>query len=146
MALLYTLDASILVSACRPAERGHGDARALMDALQHHATPLVEPTLLIVEIAAALGHSGTRAELALELTQSLTQLPRMTLVHLDTRMGQQAAKLAATHQLRGADAVYAAVALLYGAHLVTLDKEQARRHPQTLSVLSPAEARARLLA
>ncbi len=146
MAILFTLDASIWVAACRPVERDHRDALALLTALESRAIPLIEPTLLLVEVAAALGRSGTRASLALELSQGISQLPQLTLVHLDAQLGHHAAVLAATYRLRGAEAIYASVALRYGAQLVTLDKEQAARHPKKLSVLPPAKALALLRA
>lgn len=144
MAVLLTLDASILVAACRPAEKGHTEAIELLRAVQNLSLPLMEPTLLIVEIAAALGRSGIRADPARELAGHIARLPRLTLVNLDARLAEHAAELASTHRLRGADAIYASVALLYGATLVTLDREQLKRHPDALRVLNPAAARALL--
>ena len=146
MAELVTLDASIFVAACRPSERENSEALELLSAAQNRYVPLIEPTLLIIEVAAALARTGTRADAALKLAHGITQLPRLTLVNLDTHMAGYAAELAARHHLRGADATYAAVALMYGTVLVTLDKEQLKRHPEKLRVLNPASARARLRA
>lgn len=146
MAELVTLDASILVAACRPSERANSEALELLIAVQNRCLPLIEPTLLIIEVAAALARTGTGAEAARKLAHGITQLPRLTLVNLDTRMAAYTAELAARHHLRGADATYAAVALMYGTVLVTLDKEQLKRHPEKLRVLNPAAALARLRA
>ncbi len=55
---------------------------------------------------------------------ALSNLPNVTLAALDTALAEQALRLAAQHGLRGADAVYAAVAVQAGTTLVTLDNEQ----------------------
>ena len=46
---------------------------------------------------------------------------------LTTTVARQAASLAATHRLKGADAVYVAVARRYGTTLVSRDDEQRTR-------------------
>lgn len=140
MALLLTLDASIFIAACHRHEPGHRDSVALLNALHATGTPLLEPALLPVEVAAALGRTGTKPDQAVAFAHSLMQLPRLTLVALDEGLSRHAAELAARHRLRGADAVYVSVALLYGARLVTLDHEQERRAPAGWGVLKPAAA------
>ena len=71
---------------------------------------------------------------------TLRGLSNQTLVPLDAVIEDRAVHLAATTRLRGADAVYAAVAQQYGATLVTLDRQQLERLPAVVSVLSPADA------
>jgi predicted nucleic acid-binding protein len=48
--------------------------------------------------------------------------------------------VAAQYQLRGSDAVYAAVALRFGSTLITLDREQRERASGAILTLYPAEA------
>lgn len=144
MAGVLTLDASILVAACRPREAGHRAAASLLAAVRAVGAPLIEPALLPVEVAAALSRTGTEPELARDYALALLGLPRFTLVALDERLARQAADLAARHRLRGAEALYVAVALLYGASLVTLDREQLRRAPPGLVVWRPEQACAHL--
>jgi predicted nucleic acid-binding protein len=60
-------------------------------------------------------------------------------VPLGPAVAQQAADLAATHRLRGSDAVYAAVALRVGATLVTRDREQRERLNAVLTARYPEE-------
>lgn len=48
--------------------------------------------------------------------------------------------LAATARLRGADAVYAAVAERYHTTLITLDRQQLERLAPIVRVLCPADA------
>jgi predicted nucleic acid-binding protein len=60
-------------------------------------------------------------------------------VPLDGALADRAAHLAATARLRGADAVYAAVAQQYATTLVTLDRQQLDRLPANIRTLCPAD-------
>ncbi|MDW8148244.1 MAG: PIN domain-containing protein [Roseiflexaceae bacterium] len=59
---------------------------------------------------------------------------------LDRALAHAAAELARTHRLRGADAVYAAVALQHGATLVSRDREHLNRLASIVPVLHPSAA------
>ena len=67
-------------------------------------------------------------------------LPHLTLVPLTTAVARQAADLAATHRLKGADAVYVAVARRYGTTLVSRDGEQRARGAEAVVCQTPEEA------
>jgi len=144
MALLLTLDASVFVAACHRHEPGHAASRALLDELRTMAVPLIEPAILPVEVAAALRRAGDNATLAKEFAEAILVLPHLTVVALDERFSRRAIVTATQHQLRGADALYVAVAAQYGAHLVTLDAEQLRRAPAAVHACKPEEATALL--
>lgn len=67
------------------------------------------------------------------------QLPNTVMGVLDEGLSRQAAALGAQHQLRGADAVHLASAVLFAAALVTLDREQRKRGAAIVQTLTPAE-------
>ena len=71
-------------------------------------------------------------------------LPHLTLVPLTTAVAGQAAELAATHRLRGADAVYIAVARRYGTTIVARNQEQKMRGGAVVTCHTPEEALASL--
>jgi predicted nucleic acid-binding protein len=144
MALLITLDASLFVAACRSREPGYAASRALLAALRDSDTPLAEPAILPVETAAALRRAGHGTVVAMEYATAILALPRLTFVSVDERLAGRAAQMAATCSLRGADALYVTVASLYGATLVTLDREQLYRAPREAQACTP-EAALRLL-
>ena len=106
--------------------------------------PVLSPTLLLVEVAAAVARVFHDPRRGMAMARALHGLPGQVWVGLDEDLAQEAARLAAEHRLRGADGVYAAVARRYGAVLVTLDRQQLERLPPDLPVLTPAEALARL--
>jgi predicted nucleic acid-binding protein len=66
-------------------------------------------------------------------------------VALDEALGEQARALAAQYGLRGADAVYAAVAQQAGCTLISLDHEHLTRLGNIVTVHTPATALAELI-
>lgn len=64
----------------------------------------------------------------------------MTILPLDVELGQRALELAAQHGLRGADAVYAAVAHQVGSTLISRDNEHLTRLHGILTVRTPEAA------
>ncbi len=140
MTSTYTVDASVFVNGFNPYEAGHEESRRLLALLQEQAAPIVVPTLLLPEVAAAIGRGRQDADLAREFAAALSRLPHLVLIPLDTTLAHQAADVAAQYQLRGSDAVYAAVALRFGSTLITLDPEQRERVTSAILTLYPAEA------
>jgi predicted nucleic acid-binding protein len=140
MALLLTFDASVFVAACQRGEPGHGMSRALLDDMLHADTPLIEPAILPVEVAAALCRAGRDPGFAREFAEAILSLPHLTLLAVDERLARRAVALATQCRLRGADALYVTVASQYGARLVTLDAEQLKRAPATVLACKPDTA------
>jgi len=132
-----TVDASVFVNAFSPEEHGSDKSMAFLSQLSKDGVPLIQPTLLLPEVAAALARKQDDTEAALELERELKNFLNLTLVDLDESLADFASEVAAKHRLRGSDAVYAAVALRFGTELVTLDKEQLERLPKVLSVRAP---------
>ena len=140
MADLYTIDASVFLNAFNPYEPGHEDSHRLLARLQEQAAPIIVPTLLLPEVAAAVARGREDEALAREFATALSRLPHLVWVGLDTTLAQQAVEVAARHRLRGSDAVYVAVSLRFGCTLITLDQEQRERASRALTARHPAEA------
>lgn len=140
VATILTLDASIYVTAAVPTEPAHAECRRLIQKVRSAAIPLIEPTLLLPEVAGAVSRRLDDPDAAGAIARSLRRARHVTLVPLDPVVAGQAADLAAARRLRGSDAVYAAVALRFGSVLVTLDQQQAERARATVRTLTPAEA------
>jgi predicted nucleic acid-binding protein len=139
-AIRYTVDASVFVNAFNPNEEGHAESLSFLTAVQEAADPVIVPTLLVPEIAAAMARASDDSRGADDLARAAAALPHVTLVSLTVGMSRQASELAAAHRLRGADAVYLAVARRYGTTVVTRDGEQRLRGSAVLACLTPAEA------
>ena len=138
--LRYTVDASVFVNAFNPHEEGHAESLAILAAIQQGGDPVIVPTLLLPEIASAVARASNDPAGALQYANATAALPHLTLVPLTSTMSRQAAELAASHRLRGADAVYLAVARRYGTTLVSRDDEQRTRGSSVTLCQTPEEA------
>jgi predicted nucleic acid-binding protein len=136
----YTIDASIFVNAFNPHEDGHEASLALLASIHETSDPIIAPTLLVPEIAAAIGRVTGDATGAVAYARATAALPHLTLPSLGPAMARQAADLAAAHRLRAADAVYVAVARRYGTTLVSRDEEQRTRGSTVVACRTPEEA------
>lgn len=134
---MWTLDASVVTRSYDRADPAYTDCLALVDGLDQHAIPIIVPRLLITEIAGSLRRilgDPIRARLG---SEAWTRLPHVQLVTLDDALLDEAALLAADRALKGADAVYVAVAHRHGC---TLDREQRERAAPVVPVMTPQEA------
>ena len=140
MAITYTVDASVFVNAFNSYEPGHANSYRFLEHIKTQAFPIIVPTLVLPEVAAAIGRGSRNATLARKLVNAVGRLPNLIMVSLDDVLAQYAADVAADYRLRGSDAVYVAVALRFGSTLVTLDQEQATRMASVLETQNPLEA------
>jgi predicted nucleic acid-binding protein len=132
-----TIDASVFVSAFTPSEEAHQASNAFMREARESGVPIIVPTLLIPEIAAAIGRGQGKPDLGYSFAIEVSQFPNVTLVNLDESLAKSAAEIAATYRLRGSDAVYAAVAIRFATSLITLDTEQLQRVKKVATVRKP---------
>jgi predicted nucleic acid-binding protein len=93
---------------------------------------------MLAEVAGALSRITGAPRVGHDLLQHLLRLPTLRLVPLDAPLGERAALVAAELGLRGADAIYVAVAERLGLPLITWDDDQRRRASRLISVRRPA--------
>ena len=141
---MYTLDASIWLREVSPSDPEYATCHALIEAFQARAITLFEPWLLLVEVGGPVSRllrDPIRGRLYADIVRTF---PNTVFVALDEVLAREAADLAADHFLRGADAVYAAIARRYNTPLVSLDDEHHRRLTALTTVLTPAQVLASL--
>jgi predicted nucleic acid-binding protein len=143
---VFTVDASVWVNADSPAEPHQPQSRALLDLLFARRVPILLPTLLPAELAGAISRTRGDPVIALDMATALLALPTVRWIPLDDGLARRAAELAARHRLRGADAVYAAVAMEHGCELISLDREHLTRLVTVVPTFTPADALSRLAA
>lgn len=142
----FTVDASVIVNAYDDEEEGTSDSLAFLKAVRRQKIVIFAPTLLLVEVAAAVRRknhrrgSAFREQRAKRFTQFLTRLPsNVCWIPVDGTLARRAARLAAEFTLAGSDAVYVAVAQQFGTVLVTRDVQQAEQGSQVVSTEHPHE-------
>ena len=134
------LCANIFVRDLDLADPNYAACHELLAELVASGTPIYVPTLLVVEVAATISRTRRDPLYALAVSLGLRELPNLTLLPLDSTLAQQSAELAADFRLRGADAVYIAVAQQTGTALVTLDAELRTRAASRITTYTPEEA------
>lgn len=143
---MYTVDASVWVNGFDQREAGHETSRHFLDALRARKLPVIVPNLVLIEVAAAISRTRRNTVQAEAFASALGRLPHVSVRTLDEARALQAVNLASKHGLRGADAVYAAVAIEAGSTLVSLDGEHLTRLVAVMTVLTPAAALASMAA
>jgi predicted nucleic acid-binding protein len=142
---MYTVDASMWVIGFDQREAGHATSRQLLEVLRTRALPIIVPNLMLAEVVGAISRIRNDPVRAGVFATTLGRLPNVTVVALDVALEDQARVLAAQHGLRGADAVYAAVAQRAGCTLISLDHEHLTRLGSIVMVRTPAAALAELI-
>ncbi len=136
----YTIDASVFVNAFNPHEAGHAESLSFLTAIQQTGDPIIVPTLVLPEIASAVARATNDGAGALRYASATAALPHLTLISLTATTARHAAEMAAHYRLRGADAVYLAVARRYAARVVSRNDEQRSRGGAVATCLTPEEA------
>ncbi|MCC7290586.1 MAG: PIN domain-containing protein [Phycisphaerales bacterium] len=136
---MLTIDASVWVNADSPAEAHSETSRTFLNRIAESGDTVILPTLLRVEVAGAISRVRKDRALGFEYSRALAALPFVRWIALDAPVAIHASALAAEHGLRGADAVYAAVAVIHGCTLISLDHEHLTRLTPILKVWSPSQ-------
>src|SRR5215213_2832532 len=88
---------------------------------------LMEPVIFLSEVAGAVSRRTGNTVAGQEAVIRLRAIAEVQIVPVDHALGQAAAEAAATMRLRGADAVYVALAQSFNVPLITWDAEQHQR-------------------
>lgn len=136
---MSVVDASVWVSRFLPDDAFHDASRAWLIQVTASGQPLVAPAIALAEVSGAIARRTGDTELGYRIVQQIRQLPTLQLISVDVGLGQLAAQIASERQLRGADAVYVAVAHQLQLSLVTWDQEQMDRVQGFVSAFTPVE-------
>ena len=137
---MYVVDASVWVSYFMQTEATHLASRDWITRKADAGIPILGPSHVLAEISGAVSRRTRREELGRMTSTVISELPAFQLIPIDRELADVSASVAAGMRLRGADAVYVALALLMNSPLVTWDKEQFTRAAPIIETLAPASA------
>jgi predicted nucleic acid-binding protein len=123
------------VSAARPSEALYPLSYRFLQKAK--GAEIFCPTLILSECAAAIARPTGDSILSRRLVSLIRHFPGMTLVALDKGIAAHAAEIAIENRLRGADAVYVAVADDFDSALISWDEEMLKRSAETVLAMSP---------
>lgn len=130
-------DASVFVSVLLPEDSHHASSRSWLRRHLLEGTVLAAPIFLLTEVGGAIARHTGEPDLGHRAVAQLQRLPVLRIVPVDRRLGLLATELAVDLRLRGADAVYVAVAAELELPLVSWDDEQRERAAARISVRRP---------
>lgn len=132
------IDASVYVSIANEADRHHDLCIEWFESCLRQGAPMAAPSLLLVEVAAAIRRLTGSTKLAQRVLLELQETDLIEFFPLTAARSVAAADLAAEIGVRGADATYIALAAELNEVLVTLDRQQLERSKGVIDVTKPA--------
>lgn len=132
------VDASVIVSALLPHEPYFESSKGFLRHCVDRDELILIPALALAEVAGPIARRTNNTALGQRSVAFLLGLPTLRIVSIDDTLGTLAAKIAAEQRLKGADAVYVAIAKQLQLTLVSWDQEQITRSTQDVSVQTPS--------
>lgn len=139
-AVMYTLDANIFIRDLDTREPDHAACHELIEQLVAREIPIIVPLIVLAEVAGTVSRTRRDPIAGRIAAAALRDIPCIRFLPLDEALAQDATEIAADCALRGADAIYVAVARRTGSALVSLDREQRTRAASVVTVMTPQEA------
>lgn len=124
---MLTIDANVWVSAADRTDVLNRPSRQFLAAAARQHLPIYLPTFAWLEIACALARRRQDAARGQQLASMVLNSPHVMRVQLDGPLLTQALLSGPSLFLRGADALYAATAVMYATQLISWDDELIRR-------------------
>ena len=136
---MLTIDANVFVSSSSLADKLNTESENFLDRAGQEGLKVYCPTLLLPEVASAIIRPTSNINTARITIASVESFPNISFVELTKPRSQAAVQIALTCRLRGADAVYVAVAQEYETTLITWDQELLTRGAALVAVMTPAD-------
>ncbi|MFA7270195.1 MAG: type II toxin-antitoxin system VapC family toxin [Sterolibacterium sp.] len=133
------VDASVWVARFLEIDRHHDIARTCITTLLESESRLVIPVLAWPEVAGAIARRTGTARDGQDAVDIIRALRWIESVPMDQSLAHEAVKIASSRRLRGADAVYVALAVARKEPLITLDTEMLERARGVAEVLTPEQ-------
>lgn len=135
--LVFVVDASVWVSAFVSSDLNYAASLAWLRAQTAGGRTVVDPTLVLAEVAGALARRTGDPAFARVVVADMRRLSGLRLVPLTEARAARSATRAIDLGLRGADAIYVALAERLGVPLVTWDQEQLSRAAAVVQTRTP---------
>jgi predicted nucleic acid-binding protein len=124
---MIVTDASVWVSIFYHDDANRNATRRWLKRYLSENGKMVAPMLLVAEVSGAMARRTALSRLGHRALRRLVTDTSMRLVPMDDSLVMVAAELAADCRLRGADALYVALAYTLNVPLLTWDQEQIAR-------------------
>jgi predicted nucleic acid-binding protein len=93
--------------------------------------------MLVIETASGIARATNQSAIAIRAAHQLYTLPFIHIVPIDQHLVNEAANIAATYRLRGADSIFVALAKIEAVPLVSFDQVQLTRPMGVIATIRP---------
>ena len=132
------VDASVWAGFFIPQDVHHASSLRWVNQYIRSGGRLVVPMHLLSEVAGAISRRTGLPALAYQAVTDLMNLAAMDMVAIDRTLAVAAAQVAMNFRLRGADAIYVALAQSLNIPLITWDAEQQQRTVGHITTYTPS--------
>jgi len=133
------VDASVWIAAWLLDDVNHQPASGWLLAYIASGRATYVPAIALAEVAGATARRTASDSDGIEAAERMSTTPRFQMLPVSVARADAAFRLAAELRIRGADAVYAALAQELAQPLVTLDGELAQRTEAIIPVVVPGQ-------
>lgn len=134
---MFCVDASVFVSAARQQEVHSEKSERFFKKVVDEKSQIFLPEIVISEVASALMRATHDKESTNAFISALRNVPNFVFTPVDRNLADRSVEIILKTELRGADALYVALAVSYGIPLITLDKEQLSKGKKIAEVREP---------
>jgi predicted nucleic acid-binding protein len=133
------VDASVWVGVFHTGDVHHEIALLLLHQVIAKRVDVHVPNLALAEVAGVFARQTGSSAAARRTVRAVLSVPGLQRHGFDDELADQACAIAGRCRLRGADAVYVALAAQLRVPLVSLDQEILERAARIVSALTPAD-------
>ncbi len=134
---MIVVDASVWVSGLTPRDIYHEASRHWLESQLTQNVSLIIPIICLAEVAGAIAQVTGTSENGEYAVDQILARPNLRIFPIDHALGMDAVQMAAQLRLRGADAVYVALARRLNVPLATWDQELFQRGGQAVAIQRP---------
>jgi predicted nucleic acid-binding protein len=134
---MIVVDASVWMSGLTPRDIFHEISRSWLASQHARNIMLAIPVICLAEVSGAISRVTGYSEDGLRAIDQILARSNLRVLPVDHPLGLEAAQLAAQLHLRGADAVYVALARRLNIPLATWDQELLQRGGQIVTIQQP---------
>jgi predicted nucleic acid-binding protein len=134
------VDASLWVSSFASDDVHYGTSRSWMEKYVANNGLFAAPSIVFIEVAAAISRRTGDSQLAKQVVRNLKQsriISTLEIISLKSNLIQAAVIIAADLHLRAADAIYVAVARQLSIPLISWDREQVQKAGTLVAAFTP---------
>jgi predicted nucleic acid-binding protein len=131
------VDTSVWVSSLLPGDTNHLPALSWLNAHVNSGGLIIAPLIFPLETGAAVARLTRNENFAASAVSDLYLSTYVSLRIVDEALINEATEVAVTYKLRGADAIYVALAHRLAIPLVTFDNEQLTRPAGIIATIRP---------